>query len=171
MMGRKVTLLEFRDHLSQLAPARAVDSVIVHHFYRPTAIEWQGLETLEAVRRFHVETNGWSDIGYHVIIGPDGSIWLARPIEEIGAHCKGRNDTSVGVAFAANFDSEDPATSGLAVGHQAVAALCTRFNIPPERVFFHRDFSPKSCPGTNVDREDFRRAVDIVLAVTDSHDG
>lgn len=170
MIGRNLTLAEFVDHLRQSTPARLIDSIIVHHFYKPTAAEWQGLETLEDVRQFHVETNGWADIGYHVIIGPDGSIWLARPIEDVGAHCKGHNDTSVGVAFAADFDSEDPATNGLAVGHQVVAALCTRFNISLERVFFHRDFSSKSCPGTNMDREGFRREVEGTLAAPDSHD-
>jgi hypothetical protein len=171
MIGRKLAMPEFRDYLSHLAPTRAVDTVIVHHFYRPTAAEWRGIETLEAVRRFHVETNGWSDIGYHVVIGPDDSIWLARPIEDIGAHCKGHNDSSIGVAFAADFDSEDPSTNGLAAGQQVAAALCARFSISLERIFFHRDFSPKSCPGTNMDREDFRRGVEKVLASSRSSGG
>jgi N-acetyl-anhydromuramyl-L-alanine amidase AmpD len=163
MIGRSVTLAQLKQHLKQLAPTRTIDSVIVHHFYRPTASEWQGLQTLEAVWRFHVETNGWADIGYHVVVGPDDTIWLARPSEEVGAHCKEQNDTSIGIAFAADFDTVEPVANGLATGWKVVAAICERFSIPAERVFFHRDFSPKSCPGTRMDRKAFRREVEQVL--------
>ena len=77
MIGRKVTLAGLKRHLKQPIPTRTIDSVIVHHFYRPTAAEWHGLQTLEAVRLFHMETNGWADIGYHIVIGPDNTVWLA----------------------------------------------------------------------------------------------
>jgi hypothetical protein len=164
MIGRKVTLAEFKAHLKRLAPSRKVDRVIVHHFYRPTAAQWRGLPTLEAVRRFHVEGNGWEDIGYHVVVGPDNTIWLARPIEHVGAHCKGQNTRSVGLAFAADFDTEDPAANGLATGEKATAAICERFKIGADHVFFHRDFAPKSCPGLKMSRTAFRQEVARILA-------
>lgn len=164
MIGSHLTIEELKRHLQRLAPTRSIDSVVVHHFYRPTADVWRGRQTLETVRRLHVQTNGWADIGYHIVVGPDDTIWLARPIEDAGAHCKGHNDTSIGVAFAADFDTENPADNGLATGQKAVAAICDRFGIPDECVFFHRDFSPKSCPGTKMNREDFRRAVRLLSA-------
>ena len=164
MIGRKVTLSDLKTHLKGLAPERAINRVIVHHFYRPAASQWKGLPTLEGVCRYHTVEQGWGDIGYHLVVGPDDTIWLARPIEQAGAHCKGQNDHSVGVAYAADFDSEDPVKNGLAAGHQAVAAVCQRFAVPASEVYFHRDFAPKSCPGTKLSREPYRAAVAKLLA-------
>ncbi|MDO8682350.1 MAG: peptidoglycan recognition family protein [Armatimonadota bacterium] len=164
MIGRKVGLEELKSHLKELAPARAINRIIVHHFYRPSAAQWKGLQTLEQVRRFHTEENGWDDIGYHIVIGPDETIWLARPVEQSGAHCTGQNKHSVGLAFAADFDSEDPKTNGLSAGFQAAAAICERFKIPSDGVYFHRDFAQKSCPGLKLLREPFRQEIAKILA-------
>ncbi|MDO8585586.1 MAG: peptidoglycan recognition family protein [Armatimonadota bacterium] len=164
MIGLKVSIAELKERLKQLKPTRTIDRIVVHHFYRPTAAQWKGLRTLEQVRHFHVEEKGWEDIGYHVVMGPDSTIWLARPIEQAGAHCKGQNSRSVGLAFAADFDTEDPAANGLATGHQAAAAICERFEISDENIFFHRDFAPKSCPGLKMSLEPFRREVGRILA-------
>lgn len=164
MIGKKVDLARLKAHLAQLQPTRAINRVIVHHFWRPAAAQWKGLQTLKQVRDFHVNENGWSDIGYHLVIGPDATIWLCRPVEQVGAHCVGQNDHSVGLAYAANFDEEDPAANGLAAGHQAVTAVCARFKIPAAEVYFHRDFAPKSCPGTKVDRTAYREAVGKLLS-------
>ena len=164
MIGRKVSLTELKAHLKQLKPSRAIARVIIHHFYRPTAAQWKGLPTLQQVRNYHVNEKGWSDIGYHIVIGPDDTIWLARPIEQSGAHCKGQNSHSVGLAYAADFDSEDPASHGLATGHKAAAAVCARFKISEDDVCFHRDFAPKSCPGNKMSREPFRHEVASILA-------
>lgn len=43
---------------------------------------------------------GASDVGYHFIIQPDGSLEVCRPIFIEGAHClKGHNKNSIGIAF------------------------------------------------------------------------
>jgi hypothetical protein len=164
MIGKKVTLSGLKTHLAGLRPERAIRTVIVHHFYRPTAAQWKGLTTLQSVQRFHTQQNGWSDIGYHIVIGPDDTIWLARPIEQAGAHCKGENEHSVGIAYAADFDTEDPSANGLSTGQSAVAAVCGHFAIPAHEVYFHRDFAQKTCPGTKLSREPYRAEVAKLLA-------
>lgn len=165
MIGKKVTLSGLKTHLAGLRPERAIRTVIVHHFYRPTAAQWKGLTTLKSVCRFHTEQNGWSDIGYHIVIGPDDTVWLARPVGKVGAHCKGQNEHSVGIAYAADFDTEDPVANGLSTGELAVAAVCKRFAIPVHEIYFHRDFADKSCPGKKLRRDVLRREVGKILAV------
>ena len=41
------------------------------------------------IRRWHVEANGWRDIGYHHLIGRGGEHGVGRPETEIGAHVIG----------------------------------------------------------------------------------
>ena len=55
--------------------------------------------TVEAVRKYHMEHNGWKDIGYHYLIYLDGSIHAGRPIDQKGAHCKNHNEGTVGHRF------------------------------------------------------------------------
>ena len=51
------------------------------------------------IRRWHVEENGWRDIGYHFIIDRDGDLVEGRPIEQVGAHVKNHNKKSIGICL------------------------------------------------------------------------
>jgi hypothetical protein len=125
-----------------------------------------------------VRVRGFSDIAYHVIMGPDETIWLGRLIERAGGHTRGQNARSIGVAYAANFGSEredrakgltpdDPAPCGYHTGVRVCAALARRFGLDEDDVFFHRDFAPKSCPGDRLDRAQFRADVTAAMEGAD----
>ncbi len=174
MLGQRVSLEQFRAHLGRVRPKRRLDRLVVHHFWQPDARRWRGLTTLESVRDYHVRVRGFSDIAYHVIIAPDDTIWLGRPIERAGGHTRGQNARSVGVVYAANFGSrredrargltpDEPARCGYDTGVRACAALCRRFRLDEEGVFFHRDFAPKSCPGDRLHRSAFRADVTAAM--------
>ncbi len=157
---REVTLEQFRDHLQALPPGRRIDEVVVHHTWSPTAAQYRGLATVRGVRNYHMQVRGWSDNGYHVMIGPDGRIFLCRPLQRSGAHVAGRNAHTVGVSFIANFDSEDPqAYGGMQAGRDVVAALLERFDLATTDIRFHREFAPKTCPGLKLSLAEFRSAV------------
>ena len=51
------------------------------------------------IRRWHVEENGWKDIGYHFIIDRDGDTVKGRPIERAGAHAKNHNANSIAICL------------------------------------------------------------------------
>ena len=53
----------------------------------------------DQIRDWHVDGNGWSDIGYHDVIKFDGTIEAGRPEEKSGAHAKGYNSDSLGVCL------------------------------------------------------------------------
>ena len=46
---------------------------------------------VETIRDWHVNSRGWSDIGYHFYIELDGTIKKGRDIDRVGAHCKSHN--------------------------------------------------------------------------------
>ena len=160
---REVTLTEFRHELNALTIPRRIDEVIVHHTWSPTAAQYRGIETVRNVRRYHMEERGWSDNGYHVMIGPDGKIFMCRPLSRAGAHTEGHNAHSVGVAFIANFDEEEPEEyGGMDTGLRVVAELLERFHLESRDIHFHREFAPKTCPGTKLQIGEFRTAVERV---------
>jgi hypothetical protein len=76
------------------------------------------------IQKFHQDTNGWCDVGYHFLIDRSGSIFQGRPFstelgvgafqsksgwpEEIGliqgAHVLGENEGNIGIALIGCFD-------------------------------------------------------------------
>ena len=155
---RQVSMAQFRAHLDTIKPTRGIREIVVHHTWSPDAAGYRGIETVRAVRRYHVEVRGWSDNGYHVMIGPNGAIFLCRPIERQGAHTAGRNAHSIGVSFIANFDRDEPGSyAGLRAGREVVAALLERFELGATAIRFHREFANKSCPGLMLGLGEFRR--------------
>ena len=61
--------------------------------------------SVETIRKWHLK-RGWSDIGYHYLIGLDGTIHLGRPVIKQGAHTKGENKTSIGIAYVGGVESD-----------------------------------------------------------------
>ncbi len=166
---RQLTLDEACREIAQLQIDRRIDYIIVHHSWEPSAVDFIGIETVASIGRTHARW--WpirNDHGYHVQFGPSGEVFFCCPFEKVGAHAKGFNSRSIGVAYIADFGGgpterralDNPATyTGLAAGQLVVAALCERFGLDEEDVDFHSDYSSKTCPGTLMDKYEYRQAV------------
>ena len=50
------------------------------------------------IRQWHKQ-QGWSDIGYHLVIRRSGRVELGRSLNVAGAHVKGYNNVSLGVCL------------------------------------------------------------------------
>lgn len=107
--------------------------------------------TVEDIRRWHVENNGWKDIGYHYIIYLDGSIHTGRPEGTPGAHCKGHNSQSIGICYIGGLDADgktpkDTRTDAQrAALKQLTAELTARY--PEATIHGHNEFDKtKACP-------------------------
>ncbi len=131
---------------------RKINKVIVHCTATPEGRE----TTVEEIRRWH-KARGWSDIGYHYIIYLDGTVHEGRPVEKIGAHCKGRNTGSIGISYVGGIDAihlkpKDTRTEEqkASLAHM-LKYLKTEF--PEIEIFGHRDFSKKACPSFDAQTE------------------
>lgn len=97
--------------------------------------------TVEDVRRWHVEENGWNDIGYHFIINLEGKLVPCRPIDQKGAHTYGHNQ-EIGLCLL-----------GMKGGAQNQLKTLERFIINNRELISgvkqHSDFDPKKphCAG------------------------
>jgi len=162
MSLEKVTLKQAQERAAADVPPRPIRMIIWHHFEVPTARDYEGIVTMRSVRRYHVETRGWGDVGYNWLFAPDGDIFAGRSLTSgDGAHCIGHNDDSVGLGMCLNGDEEDLALfpemqrNVLAL----TVTLCEVFELTAEALYFHRDFANKTCPGALLDRAHYRAAL------------
>ena len=155
-----------------LASNRKIE-VIVHHFWSPWAKDYQGQKTWEAVKHYHTQVKGWSDIGYDVGVWKD-QLWLLRDCDSsgvhghmnaTGAHCLGHNTGSLGIVLAGNFDEESPGKWGYDTLVWAVAEFCRARHVVPGNVHFHREYADKTCPGTRMSLLGFQCDVAELLQV------
>lgn len=122
--------------------------IILHH----SLTKDSGTVSWNAIRKYHKETLGWNDIGYHVgieLVGDTPEVFLGRPFDKIGAHCRdsGRNMDSIGVCIVGNYDIEKPSNEIVEATINTVSMLCRIFKIPIKNVKGHNEYSFKSCPG------------------------
>ena len=59
--------------------------------------------TVDIITRWHKQ-RGFRTIGYHYFIDYDGHIHEGRQLSQAGAHVRGHNATSIGIAFAGGLD-------------------------------------------------------------------
>lgn len=131
---------------------RAINRIIIHC----SASSYGNVDVIDQWHRIR----GFNGIGYHYCIlngvgenlldkNPEnnGVVEFGRPIERQGAHCKGHNEDSIGVCLIGvdSFTIEQM---------NALKALCVSlmkdYNIPPENIHGHNEFSTKSCPNFDV---------------------
>lgn len=121
---------------------RSINKVIVHCSATPNH---RDIKTDE-IRRWHVEDNGWDDIGYHYVIERDGSINNGRPVSKKGAHCYGQNHDSIGICLVGNDQFMPKQFLALQALYDVLKNI-----FPILKVYGHRDFTDKkTCPNFSV---------------------
>lgn len=144
--------------IRQGSAGHPVREIIIH--CAATRPEWMGNHSLRdqvaEIRNWH-RARGWRDIGYHWIIGRDGSMLPGRPETEVGAHVAGRNSGTIGICLIGGFGS---ATTDRFSDHftgrqgitleQQIQAISMR--TPITRVSGHNEYAAKACPGFTVTR-------------------
>jgi N-acetylmuramoyl-L-alanine amidase len=121
-----------------------------------------------AIRRYHTETLGWSDCGYHAgieLVGDHYEILTGRMLNEKGAHVRGQNNHTLGICFVGNFDIDEVPPEQWNLGVRYVASLCDVLNIKPVHIYGHNEYSNyKTCPGKNFNVIGFQNQVREILS-------
>ena len=139
---------------------RKIDSIILH--CTATRPEWWSEKTpnekMKECEKWHLD-RGFSKIGYHYLVDRDGTLTEGRPINMAGAHCKGSNKTSIGIAMWGGFgsDADDLATEHytpiqLAATYELIRNLQEQYSIKNENCIGHNKKSSKACPGFRVSK-------------------
>lgn len=90
---------------SALNPA-AYKGIAVHHTAGPRG------QSPAAIADYHVTTNGWAGVGYHVIIR-QGVAHYVGDLATQRAHVSGRNHELAGIAITGDYTQEAPRTEDL----------------------------------------------------------
>ena len=123
---------------------RAVNVIVVHC----SNSDYKHHDNVESIRKWHVDENGWSDIGYHFIITKDGRIHVCRPIHRAGAHTKGHNHNSIGICLTGSKFFSDEQFKSLKL---IVDELSVELGLDKNDVYPHRYFNKnKTCPNFDI---------------------
>ena len=138
-----------------------ITGIHLHHSVSPGHKHWKrsGSDAVvEAIRRAHVNGRGWSDIGYHALVMPDGSVHKGRDWNRAPASALAHNGTGAAHPFAICMIGDlrpgfDPVLASQMEGTAlTIAALDDHF--PELDIKAHRDLQATECPGLTDDQID-----------------
>lgn len=151
IINKRLTLQEFQDYVKgYYFGSLPANKLVIHHTWRPTRESWQGERSIAGLKSYY-EGKGWK-VGPHLFIADDG-IWLFTPMQKDGIHAGSLNPRSVGIEVVGDYNTEkwSGQTKNNAIG--AIKILMERLGLTENDLFFHRDVSPKSCPGWAITKE------------------
>lgn len=135
--------------------------IMLHHSltYDSGTVSWGAIE------KYHTETMGWKDIGYHFgveLVGDRYYALLGRPEEQDAAACYqgNMNKLAYHICCVGNYDLEAPPKALLDVlVKRIMMPLMEEHNIPVNNIVGHRDYAPKTCPGKLFNLNELRQLV------------
>lgn len=142
--------------------ATAPSHIIVHHSATSsTSNDFPSV--VRAIWDFHVNINGWDDIGYNWLIDGEGVIYEGRGSGTQGAHFSCMNNQTTGICMIGNFENSTPTPVSISSLEDLIAwEACDKNIIPGEssnhitsgsplsHISGHRDGNdlPNSCTNT-----------------------
>ncbi|MCP5061212.1 MAG: T9SS type A sorting domain-containing protein [Ignavibacteriae bacterium] len=146
-----------------------VTHLIIHHSAGQT-VSSDYAAVVRSYWDYHVNSNGWSDIGYNWLVDPNGVLykgraWKSSTQENVqGAHNSGKNGNTVGICFIGHYVSNIPSEAGLYKVAGISAFLCDKYSIEPLGESYHSAISKTNdnidghgqsgggtaCPGTQI---------------------
>ena len=76
-------------------PTRRVKQVFIH----VSDSDWAHHDDISVITNWHVEENGWSDVGYHYFIKKNGEIQKGRDLERTPSSQKGHNHATISICL------------------------------------------------------------------------
>lgn len=132
----------------------------IHHTVTPATSDPP--TRLRGIQAYHMDTNGWCDIGYHFLISLDGRVWEGRAIDFLGTHVASHNTGNIGISFIGCFQTSGcsdwtpftPPDVMIDAAGDLVGVLAGLYGITvtSDTVKGHRDHAGAStaCPGDNL---------------------
>ncbi|KAJ8256361.1 hypothetical protein COCON_G00185130 [Conger conger] len=122
---------------------------IIHHTALwPCRSAQDCIAQLRHAQKLHMHHRDFYDIGYNFLIGGDGTVYEGRGWGIVGAHAKGNNSDSLGIAFMGNFNDERPSPAALASTRQLLqCGVRLGYLHPAYALQGHRDVAKTECPG------------------------
>jgi N-acetyl-anhydromuramyl-L-alanine amidase AmpD len=120
------------------------------------------------IKEYHLQVSGFADIGYHFVVGVDGTVYEARPVDRMGAHAGQSREANRGVVAARKtggdvdrarrfdpdhgaigivvdgyFQDAPPPPAQTAALHALIERLRADYDIAADHVITHREVKAK----------------------------
>ncbi|XP_046564822.1 peptidoglycan-recognition protein SC2-like [Haliotis rubra] len=128
----------------------AVKYAFIHHGESGTCSSQSSCSAIvRSYQNYHMDTHGWSDIGYSFLVGEDGNAYEGRGWDRIGAHTQGYNSVGLGFCMIGNFMNHVPNSAALNTVKALIACGVSMGKIQSSYTLRgHRDMGSTDCPGT-----------------------
>lgn len=131
---------------------RNLTEIIIHSTATPKGMN----ATASDIDRWH-KAKGYDCIGYHFVILKSGQIEIGRPIEKVGAHCKGHNAESIGIAYVGGINEDKQSADTRTLKQTLALALLIKTLIAKyptiRKISGHRDYCNTACPSFDASAE------------------
>jgi hypothetical protein len=136
----------------------------VHHTAGTnTYTRLQAPAVVRAIQVYHVQGNGWNDIGYNALVDRFGTVYEGRygGIDQnvVGAHARGFNTGSFGIAVMGDFRAVEPPAAALDALARTLAWRLDIGHVDPIATF----------NGISSGNERFRPGIPVFLRVISGH--
>ncbi len=126
----------------------------IHHTALPEDDGGDAAARMRQIQAYHIDSNGWCDIGYHFVVSQAGQAYQGNSNEErTGAHVLNNNTGNIGICLIGNFEVQTLSDIQLNKAAEVVGWVGRTYGIAFDRASIkgHREHSgaSTSCPGTN----------------------
>jgi N-acetyl-anhydromuramyl-L-alanine amidase AmpD len=138
--------------------------IVIHH----SATKDGQVNDFNAIKNYHINTKGWTDIGYHWLIEYENNnvvVKKGRDEKTIGAHTLGYNEKSIGICVVGNFDVTAPSKEIIEMLKLLILDIYKRYG--RLLIHYHCEFANKTCPGNMFYKKQLLQSeVDTMLEVS-----
>ena len=123
--------------------------VVIHCSATPPSMDIGAKE----IRKWHVEDNGWRDIGYHLVIRRNGIAEGGRPLHVTPAAQRGYNKGSIAICLVGGVDQDNSPEDNFTLEQFEMLRtelLWLRDEYDIVSIVGHSDLANKDCPCFNV---------------------
>ncbi|RWS08071.1 peptidoglycan recognition protein-like protein [Dinothrombium tinctorium] len=107
--------------------------------------------SMRSIQNFHMDSNGWNDIGYNFLIGGDGNIYEGRGWNVEGAHTRGFNRNGIAISFIGNYQEQDAPSDMIEAAKKLIKCGVNKgYIVKKYQLHGHRDANPTLCPGNKL---------------------
>ncbi|MFN2291470.1 MAG: N-acetylmuramoyl-L-alanine amidase [Anaerolineae bacterium] len=125
----------------QARPLCDIHTIVVHHSAAPPTVG------PEPIAKYHISKLDWPGIGYHFLVGVDGTLYQTNTLETVSYHAVQANATGLGICFLGNFMKDVPPARQLKAGAHLIAWLMQELELSIDVVQGHKEVLSTACPG------------------------
>ena len=115
--------------------------------------------TAHEIKKWHL-ARGWSDIGYHIIIGHQG-IEYGRPLQKIPASVRSRNSHAIAICYIGGLDANGKPKDTRTPRQKELLLKVLKqlkFIYPKAYIVGHRDLSPDRDGDSKVEKSEWLKS-------------